>query len=191
MEQSIRIKLTLFQEDISISQQSKKTNGAAGIKGERSGLWKEYARIIREIEPGTIIFENSPMLLSRGFEVVLCDLSKLGYNVEWRLFFASQFGYPHLRKRLYGVAYSKCKRWENIVKQGGILQKVLPKQTSRQIPLPIPSKRYDSKSSYEDVRMDDGFSKELDKRLIHGFGNAVVPQIPYEIFKALEQSIHP
>jgi hypothetical protein len=35
--------------------------------------------------------------------------------------------------------------------------------------------------------MDDGFSKELDKTVIHGFGNAVIPEIPYQIFKAIEQ----
>ena len=174
-------------QDISIANQSSKTKGAQGIKGERSGLWKEYSRIIREIEPGIIVFENSPMLLSRGFEVVLCDLHELGFDVEWRLFYASQFGFPHLRSRLYGVAYSRGKRWKNIIKKGGILQKILPKQSPRQIPISIPLERFNSKSSYENVRMDDGFPKELDKRLIHGFGNAIVPQVAFQIFKVINQ----
>lgn len=176
-------------QDISISQQSKKTNGAQGIKGERSGLWKEYARIIREIRPKCIIFENSSMLLIRGFESVLCDLHELGFDVEWKCFFASDFGFPHFRKRLYGIAYSREFRWENIIKSGGILQKVLPERTPRQIPVSIPLERFNSKSSYADVRMDDGFPKELDKTVIHGYGNAVVPEIPFQIFKQLQKGV--
>jgi DNA (cytosine-5)-methyltransferase 1 len=174
-------------QDVSIAQTSRKLGGAQGINGERTGLWKEYARIVREVEPGIIIFENSPMLLIRGFERVLCDLHQLGYDVEWRCFYASDFGYPHFRKRLYGIAYSRVKRWKSIVKAGGILQKVLPQRTPRQVPLSIPIKRFNSESSYDDVRMDDGFPKELDKTIIHGFGNAVIPEIPYQIFKAIEQ----
>lgn len=174
-------------QDISIAQQSKKLGGAKGIKGERSGLWKEYARIIREIGPGIIIFENSPMLLIRGFERVLCDLHELGFDVEWRCFFASDFGYPHFRKRLYGVAYSRFKRWKSIAENGGILQEVLPERTPRPIPLSVSIERFNSKSSYDTVRMDDGFSTELDKRVIHGFGNAVIPEIPYQIFKAINR----
>lgn len=173
-------------QDVSIAQQSKKLGGAQGINGERTGLWKEYARVIREIEPGIIIFENSPMLLIRGFERVLCDLHELGFDVEWRCFYASDFGYPHFRKRLYGVAYSRFKRWKDIAKSGGILSKVLPQRTPRQIPVSIPLERFNSQSSYDDVRMDDGFSKELDKAVIHGFGNAVVPEIPYQIFREIK-----
>lgn len=166
-------------QDVSIAQTSKKLGGAKGIQGARTGLWKEYARIICEIRPGIIIFENSPMLLVRGFEHVLRDLHELGFDVEWRCFFASDFGYFHSRKRLYGVAYSRSHRWKSIAQNGGILQKVLPKRTPRQVPVPIPIERFHSKSSYENVRMDDGFPKELDNRVIHGFGNAVVPEIPY------------
>ena len=174
-------------QDVSIAQQSKKLGGAKGIKGERSGLWSEYARLIWEIKPGIIVFENSPMLLIRGFERVLCDLHELGYNVEWRCFFASDFGYPHFRKRLFGIAYSREQRWKNIIKGGGILQKVLPKRAPRQVPVSISLERFNSGSSYADVRMDDGFPKELDKTVIHGFGNAVIPEIPYQIFKAINQ----
>lgn len=176
-------------QDVSIAQQSKKLGGAQGINGERTGLWKEYARIIREIRPKAIIFENSSMLIIRGFETVLCDLHELGYDVEWKCFFASDFGYPHFRKRLYGVAYSREFGWKDIIKSGGILQKVLPERTPRQIPVSVPLERFNSKSSYENVRMVDGFSEELDKTVIHGFGNAVIPEIPYQIFKQLTKAV--
>lgn len=174
-------------QDISISQQSKKTNGAQGIKGKRSGLWNEYARIVGEIKPKYIIFENSPMLLIRGFEYVLCSLHELGYDVEWRCFYASDFGLPHFRKRIYGIAHARSQRCKNIIEEGGILQKIFPKKAPRQSPVPIPIKRFDSYSSYENVRMVDGFSEKLDKRLIHGYGNAIIPEIASLIFNEIKQ----
>ena len=36
----------------------------AGIEGERSGLWTEYARIISELRPKFVIVENVSALLS-------------------------------------------------------------------------------------------------------------------------------
>ena len=55
----------------------------AGIDGERSGLWGEYARLIGEIRPRYTIVENVSALLVRGIERVLGDLAALGYDAEW------------------------------------------------------------------------------------------------------------
>ena len=55
-----------------------------GIVGERSGLWAEMYRVIREVRPRYIIIENSTMLIIRGFERVLCNLSEIGYDAEWQ-----------------------------------------------------------------------------------------------------------
>lgn len=85
-------------QDISIAN----TN-ATGIKGSRSGLWSEMFRIIRVVRPKYIIIENSPMLLVRGFERVLCDLSEIGFNAEWQSLSAEAFGYCHKRERLYCI----------------------------------------------------------------------------------------
>ena len=38
----------------------------AGIEGERSGLWREYARLIGELRPRFVIVENVAALLARG-----------------------------------------------------------------------------------------------------------------------------
>ena len=58
-------------QDISIAGKG------AGITGSRSGLWNEMYRIVREVRPKYVLIENSPMLLIRGFEQVLCDLSEI------------------------------------------------------------------------------------------------------------------
>lgn len=54
----------------------------AGIGGERSGLWAEYARIVRELRPRYVLVENVAALLSRGVDRVLGDLAALGYDAE-------------------------------------------------------------------------------------------------------------
>ncbi len=87
-------------QDISVAGKRK------GIKGERSGLWGEMYRIIREVRPKYIIAENSPALTYRGFEQILCDLSKIGYDAEWQCLYGYQFGARHKRERIYVIAYS-------------------------------------------------------------------------------------
>ena len=127
------------------------------------------------------------MLTSRGFEQVLCSLSGMWYDAEWRNFFATQFGFNHRRKRTFGVAYSSGIGREDNFKTGGILSKILQQQPSRQSPLSVPFKRFNGKSEFANVQLDDGFSAELDKDGIFAFGNAIVPQVAYEIFKAIDQ----
>lgn len=76
----------------------------AGITGERSGLWSEMARIIREVRPRFVFVENSPMLTSRGLGVVLGDLATLGYDARWGVLGAHHAGAPHKRDRIWIVA---------------------------------------------------------------------------------------
>lgn len=78
----------------------------AGIKqGTRSGLWHEYARLIKEIRPKYAIIENVRGLLSCGIEIVLQDLAAIGYDAEWEVLPAAAFGAPHHRERVFIVAY--------------------------------------------------------------------------------------
>jgi len=78
----------------------------AGISGERSGLWKEYARLIGEMRPKFVFAENSPLLRTRGLGVVLEDLASLGYNARWGVLGARDVGAPHKRDRMWVLAYS-------------------------------------------------------------------------------------
>ena len=82
----------------------------AGIDGERSGLWSEYARIIRELRPRYVVVENVAALLGRGMGRVLGDLAALGYDAEWQSIRASDVGAPHRRERIWIVAYPHSQR---------------------------------------------------------------------------------
>jgi DNA (cytosine-5)-methyltransferase 1 len=77
----------------------------AGLDGERSGLWWEMWRIIGELRPRYVLVENVPNLLIRGFDRVLGSLADIGYDAEWGVVSAHDVGAPHLRQRLWIVAY--------------------------------------------------------------------------------------
>jgi len=79
-----------------------------GLDGEHSGLWKEMARIIGEVRPRFAFVENSSMLVVRGLDRVLADLTVLGYNCKWGIMGADTADGPHKRKRLWILAHSNC-----------------------------------------------------------------------------------
>jgi DNA (cytosine-5)-methyltransferase 1 len=76
----------------------------AGLSGERSGLWHEFHRILREVRPRWCVIENVPGLLSSNkgadFAVILEGLEELGYGVAWRILDARYFGVPQRRRRV-------------------------------------------------------------------------------------------
>ena len=76
-----------------------------GLSGDRSYLWFEMLRIIRDVRPRYALVENVPMLTSRGGTRVLADLAEIGYNAEWTIISARDVGARHLRKRIWIVAY--------------------------------------------------------------------------------------
>jgi DNA (cytosine-5)-methyltransferase 1 len=87
-------------QDISLASAT-----GVGIIGDRSGLWKEFARLVGEVRPRFIVAENVPALRNRGLAMVLQDLWALGFDAEWHCIPASAFGAPHERDRIWIVAY--------------------------------------------------------------------------------------
>jgi DNA (cytosine-5)-methyltransferase 1 len=67
-------------------------------------LWPEFSRVIDETKPAIVVAENVPGLRARGLRVVLADLARLGFDVEWHHFRASDLGAPHERNRIWIVA---------------------------------------------------------------------------------------
>lgn len=86
-------------QDVSVAG---KRAGLTG--GQRSGLWREYARIVRVVRPRFVFVENVAGLLSMEFGHVLGDLAALGYDAEWAVFRASDAGAPHRRERVFVLA---------------------------------------------------------------------------------------
>ena len=84
--------------------------GGAGIDGERSGMWREMARIIHEVQPRFAFVENSPMLTSRGLGTVLGDLAAMGFDAKWGVLGAADVGANHQRDRIWIVGNSSQMR---------------------------------------------------------------------------------
>ncbi|HSH86875.1 MAG TPA: DNA cytosine methyltransferase [Methylophilus sp.] len=83
----------------------------AGITGARSGMWKEMARIVSEVQPRFVFVENSPMLTIRGLGVVLGDLAAMGFDAEWGVLSAADVGANHKRERIWILGHSRCVGW--------------------------------------------------------------------------------
>lgn len=146
----------------------------AGIDGKRSGLWKEYARLIGELRPRYAVVENVAALLDRGMGRVLGDLAEIGYDAEWECIRASDFGAPHRRERIFIVAYAAEVGRRLPAVFTGLRAKTDNWQTD------YGETRLDSWNRPErvppaSVRMADGLSDGLDR--IGALGNAIVPQI--------------
>jgi len=84
------------------------------LAGRRRGaaderwLWPEFARLLGVLRPPLVLLENVPGLLAGGgMGAVLGDLAALGYDAEWDCIPAAAFGSPHLRYRVFIVAYAQ------------------------------------------------------------------------------------
>jgi len=99
----------------------------AGIDGERSGMWREMARIIHEVQPRFAFVENSPMLTSRGLGTVLGDLASMGFDARWGVLGAADVGANHQRDRIWivarNVAYANLSQCQGSGIPSGIQQK--------------------------------------------------------------------
>lgn len=156
----------------------------AGIGGERSGLWSEYARLIGEIRPRYVFVENVAALLGRGMGRVLGDLSALGYDAEWYCIPASALGAPHRRNRIWIIAYSAQR-----VRSGVPLFREIDGQNYQARYKRIWSvicarrNRNEPPSDFVRLRANDGLSGRLCE--LEAYGNAVVPQIPEMLGRAV------
>lgn len=174
-------------QDISQSQGKFKNNRYEeyGIRGKKSGLWTEYARIIRCVRPKYVIIENSAMLPVRGLEVVLCDLAASGYNAEWQTLSAKAFGFPHLRKRCFIVAHSMQSGQFSCNRYFPCLEKLLQEEAPKETVVPVPPTWDFPKGHDTYIRENNGVLRKLYRRRIAACGDAVIPTITEYLFRAL------
>ena len=158
----------------------------AGLAGQRSGLWYEFHRLIEEIHPRYAIIENVSALRNRGLDAVLGGLAAIGYDAEWHCIRAARVGLPHSRDRVWIVAYPANVGFRHAVDAAcasdprGPLLARLP--TSRGDALD-PRRFAEQVRAAEFVRTINGVPARMDR--LKALGNAVVPQIPEMIGRAI------
>lgn len=166
-------------QDISTSGTGK------GLDGERSGLWREFARLIGQVRPTFVIVENSPNLVTGGngrwMGRVLSDLSAIRYDAEWHVVPLSDTGAPHRRERVWIIAYAAGVRQSG---QGQLLNEISAAPDAyreadrfvdafRQNALPFVCRRH------------DGVSARLAEPRLKAFGNAVGPVMAENLGRAI------
>ncbi len=185
-----------------------------GNKDDRH-LWPEMLRVIRQVKPQWVVGENVRGLLTWNagmvFHEVCADLENIGYEIQAFIIPASGINAPHQRERLWIVAYTNGSKqgnnfgknireekdlWRN--KKGNVSRKLC---SDGNIADTI-TREYCRKQSNWDrfptqspvCGGNDGISHRLDNitfskwlnESIKGYGNAVVPQVVYRIFKTIE-----
>mgnify|MGYP003627971694 CR=1 FL=1 len=180
----------------------------AGLAGEKSGLWSEYVRLVREIRPRFVVVENVAALLGRGFSTVLGDLAALGYDAVWDCVPAQAVGAHHRRDRVFIVAYSNGRpdptlrgQCAAIARQGlirstigigcdGNVERKTPIRSSRQFTSALRRTLAENREPWQPEpsvgRVADGIPRRVDR--LRCLGNAVVPQVA-EVIGRVVQSI--
>ena len=77
----------------------------AGLEDERSALWYEMLRLVREALPRYVGIENVSALSERGLHRVLGGLAEAGYDAEWACLSGYDTGSPPRRSRIWILAY--------------------------------------------------------------------------------------
>jgi DNA (cytosine-5)-methyltransferase 1 len=113
-------------QDYSVASTSRNSKGLVGKKGV---LWWQIHRILEQKgddKPNYLLLENVDRLLKspskqrgRDFAVILKSLEELGYDVEWRVINAADYGMPQKRKRAFILGYKKGSNIQRRVEQMG------------------------------------------------------------------------
>ena len=180
----------------------------AGIDGERSGMWREMARVICEIRPKLVYVENSPMLTRRGLGKVLGDLANMGFNAEWGVLAASDIGAKHHRKRIWIVARrseflsypnNRCGWWKQQSESVEETQRSNMADTDNPIGGGERRRFWGAQKCYqkwnlhsifnqpEPLRMVDGVASRVDR--LKAIGNGQVPQVAAIAWELLNDRI--
>jgi DNA (cytosine-5)-methyltransferase 1 len=168
-------------------------------KEDERHLWPEMLRAIREIQPRWVVGENVLGLVNWNggmvFEEVQADLEAEGYEVQPFILPACAVNAPHVRQRVWFCAYSTNS--DNELRQrrdgqGTPNRSTLKEKRTESLNVPRGWEEFPTQPPI--CSGDDGLSDRLDNitfpkwrnESIKAYGNAIVPQVAHQIFKAIE-----
>lgn len=157
----------------------------AGLDGARSGLWTETARVVSELAPPFLVFENVAALKTRGFDTIADTMERLGYAIGTVVVPGYAVGAAHQRERVFAVAHLEGERMEGVRTKG--------EQEPRSLafsPLPLRTRDGQWETEPDFCRTPDGLPGRMDRSArknerLHALGNAIIPQIAAAIFDIL------
>lgn len=156
----------------------------SGLLGKQGRIYFEMLRATDETRVPLVIWENVPGV-RKYLPTIIQTFAEIGYSLSWHNIRASWFGLPHERERVFGVAFnSDCFGLEEIQIQARIIEKEIYKASKREFSRAT-SRQVQLENYAEFLRMDDGVSSGVCAAQIHAYGNSIVPEIIYTIFKSL------
>ena len=172
-----------------------------GEKDDRH-LWPEMFRVIREARPNFVLAENVAGHVSMGLDDVLDDLESEGYTTQALIIPACAKDAKHRRDRVWIVANSDSLRMEGTrteLKTAGISgeseivadsdsKRKCSRETNREDAEDVRESSRCEKHGYWYPepgmgRVAHGIPSRVDR--LKGLGNAIVPQVAYEIMKGI------
>ena len=168
-------------------------------KNDDRYLWHENIRVIRKVKPRWVVSENVFGLVTMDdgaiLGEILTSLENEGYKPEVFIIPACAVGAPHKRNRVWIVAYSGSIEQNAIISKDCKTENIgrKPEKWSEaweqfKLVAGIGHSQFGFYNGYNIepcvVRSNDGVSDRMDR--LKSLGNAVVPQVVYEIFKAIE-----
>lgn len=180
-------------QDISIAGINNKRKG---LDGKKSSLFWEMLRIIDEVKPKYILYENSDMVVGKTLKIIHHELSKLNYANSGKEITARSLGYPHKRKRYFGFSIANTnglgrdavENFYQIIKEKYESKEIQRLRKTNQAEfIRAFSSSLPCETETDFFRAFDGISDKLDSDRITACGNAIVPQIAYLIFEAIKE----
>ena len=143
--------------------------------------------IIRTSRPNWILAENVAGHVTLGLDEVLADLESEGYAVQPIIVPACAVDASHRRDRVWIIATALNEGRSQAFDKYGIFQKANENRAYAYV-CDWDYRREDEigtswKSNSGIRRVDDGIPKRVDR--LRGLGNAIVPQVAYEIIKSM------
>jgi len=146
-------------------------------------LWPEMLRVIREARPAWIIGENVAGIVNMALDQVHTDLEAEGYEVESLIIPACGVDAPHRRDRVWIVANATSERRPGSRPCGewGGFTENRERQTSDVEPN---SQHCKWLTEPELGRVANGIPNRAHR--LKGLGNAIVPQVAFQIIKSIK-----
>lgn len=162
------------------------TGKRKGKEDERN-MWPETISCLRLVRPKYGFFENVTGLLTSGYMPrIFGDLARTGYNAKWTMLGANNFGFPHIRKRIWILADSNGSRLEKIQPRHGASLGILPKPSDN-IKRFASIKRTFGKRNIGELRNGNGIPDWMGQ--LQGIGNAWLPIVAATAWEILTREL--